>query len=63
MFHYLESWLLPSSAIKLGRKLGQGGYGTVYLSDLNGTLVAIKQIRKSGTHLSDDHISEIRALG
>ena len=45
--------------VKLGRKLGQGGYGAMYLSDLNGTLVAIKQIRKSGTDLNDDHICEI----
>lgn len=59
----IESWLLPLSAIKLGRKIGHGGFGTVYLSDLNGTLVAIKQIKDAGNLLNDDHIAEIQALG
>ena len=40
----VESWLLPPSAANnLQRKIGQGGYGTVYLSALNGTLVAVKK--------------------
>jgi len=33
LFMFAESWLLTPSAVKLRRKLGQGGYGTVYLLD------------------------------
>ena len=50
--------------VKLGRKLGQGGYGAVYLSELNGTLVAIKQINlEDGLTLKTEHKNEIKALG
>ena len=30
--------------ISIGWKLGQGGYGTVHLSEWNGTLVAVKRV-------------------
>jgi len=48
----------------LGHKLGQGGYGAVYLSELNGTRVAVKQINlEDGLTLKIEHRNEIQALG
>ena len=37
-----DSFLVSPSAITLGRKLDEGGYGRVYLSQYNGTRVAVK---------------------
>jgi len=60
----VESWLLPSSATNnLQRKIGQGSYGTVYLSELNGTLVAVKKMLFNENKLSPTHTNEIQALG
>jgi len=30
--------------IHLGKKIGQGGFGSVHLSELNGTVVAVKRV-------------------
>ena len=58
---YADSHLISASRIKLGKKLGEGGFGTVYLSDLDGTLVAIKQLKLD--RVADvDHMNKIKAL-
>eukprot|EP00656_Telonema_subtile_P052052 TRINITY_DN7147_c0_g1_i3.p1 TRINITY_DN7147_c0_g1~~TRINITY_DN7147_c0_g1_i3.p1 ORF type:complete len:362 (+),score=59.36 TRINITY_DN7147_c0_g1_i3:580-1665(+) len=36
-------WLLPSQNLKFLRELGKGGFGTVWLASLHGTLVAVKK--------------------
>lgn len=56
-----DPFLISASAITLGRKLGEGGYGTVYLSQYNGTQVAVKQL-KLEKQADGDHMSEIKAL-
>lgn len=35
---------IPFNTIKLRNKLGEGGYGTVYLSEINGTFIAVKKV-------------------
>ena len=35
---------IAKETIKLGKKIGYGGFGNVYLAELNGTLVAVKQV-------------------
>ena len=54
-------FLVFASAITLGRKLGEGGYGTVYLSKYNGTLVAVKML-KLDKKADNNHMSEIKKL-
>ena len=56
-----DPFLVSPSAITLGRKLGEGGYGTVYLSQYNGTWVAVKKL-KLDKKADNDHMSEIKAL-
>ena len=56
-----DPFLVSASAITLGRKLGEGGYGTVYLSQYNGTQVAVKKL-KLDKKADNDHMSEIKAL-
>ena len=56
-----DPFLVSSSAITLGRKLGEGGYGTLYLSQYNGTRVAIKKL-KLDKKADTDHMNEIKAL-
>ena len=56
-----DPFLVSPSAITLGRKLGEGGYGTVYLSQYNGTRVAVKKL-KLDKKADNDHMSEIKAL-
>ena len=41
--------------------VGDGGFGMVYLSDLDVTLVAVKQL-KSDKIVDVDHMNEIKAL-
>ena len=56
-----DPFLVPASAITLGRKLGEGGYGAVYLSEFRGTPVAVKKLKldKNADH---EHMNEIKAL-
>ena len=56
-----DPFLISPSAIVLGRKFGEGGYGTVYLSKYNGTQVAVKQL-KLDKQADGDHMHEIKAL-
>lgn len=56
-----DPFLISASAITLGRKLGEGGYGTVYLSQYNGTQVAVKKL-KLDKKADSDHMNEIKAL-
>ena len=56
-----DPFLVSPSAITLSRKLGEGGYGTVYLSQYNGTRVAVKKL-KLDKKADNDHMSEIKAL-
>ena len=56
-----DPFLVSASAITLGRKLGEGGYGTVYLSQYNGTQVAVKKL-KLDKKADSDHMNEIKAL-
>ena len=56
-----DPFLISPSAIVLGRKLGEGGYGTVYLSKYNGTQVAVKQL-KLDKQADGDHMHKIKAL-
>ncbi|XP_065885340.1 uncharacterized protein [Dysidea avara] len=58
--------LIPASSIHLGNQLGEGGFGTVYVSDFNGTLVAgtlvaVTQL-KMDKSADVDHMNEIKAL-
>jgi len=45
MHFHSDGYLIPASYLVLGNRLGEGGFGTVYLSDLNGTLVAVKKLK------------------
>ena len=46
MICYIHDLHLTSTSwIELGKKLGEGGFGMTYLSDLDGTLVAVKQLK------------------
>lgn len=56
-----DGYLIPASSLVLGTRLGEGGFGTVYLSDLNGTLVAVKQL-KLDKSADVDHMNEVKAL-
>ncbi|XXG78201.1 hypothetical protein AAC387_Pa08g2190 [Persea americana] len=45
-------------------KLGQGGYGTVFKGKLpNGTLVAIKTLKKSSGSSGEEFINEVGTIG
>jgi len=61
MYLHTDPLLLSGSQLILQRKLGEGGFGTVYLSSLNGTLVAVKQL-KLDKRADVDHMNEIKAL-
>ncbi|XP_065915409.1 uncharacterized protein [Dysidea avara] len=56
-----DPFLLSGTQISLGRKLGEGGFGMVYLSHLNGTEVAVKQL-KLDKRADGDHMDEVKAL-
>ena len=56
-----DPFLVSASAITLGRKPGEGNYGMVYLSQYNGTQVAVKKL-KLDKKADNDHMSEIKAL-
>jgi len=51
---------IPLNAIKLRNKLGEGGYGTVYLSEINGTFIAVKKVNVS--NVTEQDMNEISAL-
>lgn len=53
--------MISASRIKLGKKLGEGGFGAVFLSDLDGTLVTVKRLKLD--KVADvEHMNEIEAL-
>lgn len=54
-----DPFLVSASAITLGRKVVEGGYGTIYLSQYNGTQVAVKQL-KLDKQADGDHVSKIK---
>jgi len=58
MCHPIVKYQVPLTNICLGKKLGEGGYGCVYLSQLNATFVAVKKVL---TYQAVD-MAEIRAL-
>ena len=59
LYHFsIDKYEIPLSNISLGHRLGQGGYGTVHLSEWNGTLVAVKKVPV----LQDVDMEEIRIL-
>ena len=61
MYLHTDPLLLSGSQRILQKKLGEGGFGTVYLSSLNGTFVAVKQL-KLDKNADVDHMNEIKAL-
>ena len=57
---YEDEHLIPFSSFTLGRKLGKGGYGLVFLSELNGTFVAAKQIPLTSDEVDMSEINVLR---
>ena len=58
-----KPWNLTESpsAITLGRKHGEGGYGAVYLSQYNGTQVAVKKL-KLDKKADTNHMNKTKTL-
>jgi len=49
----IELWLLPPTTVEnLQQNISHGGYGTVYLAEFNGTLVAEKNLLLDEQRLS-----------
>ena len=49
----IELWLLPPTTVEnLQQNIGHEGYGTVYLAEFNGTLVAEKNLLLDEQRLS-----------
>ncbi|XP_065903207.1 uncharacterized protein [Dysidea avara] len=58
----IDEHLIPFSSFTLGRKLGKGGYGLVFLSELNGTFVAAKQIPLTSDEVDMSEINVLSSL-
>ena len=50
---------IAKKTIKLGKKIGYGGFGNVYLAELNGTLVAVKQVGISTVLLGIQNLGKV----
>eukprot|EP01119_Soliformovum_irregulare_P011958 TRINITY_DN3068_c0_g2_i4.p1 TRINITY_DN3068_c0_g2~~TRINITY_DN3068_c0_g2_i4.p1 ORF type:complete len:563 (-),score=126.07 TRINITY_DN3068_c0_g2_i4:24-1712(-) len=65
--HDSTNWNIPYSRLQIGKKLGEGGFGIVFLAELDGVTCVVKQMKSSSNpddqkKAQDDFVKEMDAM-
>lgn len=53
---------IPEEDLKIGKQLGKGHFGAVYLADWCGTPVAVKSIHQQGENVRQEYLAEVESM-